>query len=400
MTPAVGDTVAGRYKITGEIGSGGFSMVWRAYDDRLDREVALKCPDTSTHDSDVVQARFEREVDNLRQFSNGITPSGVVRYLDEDLDGSPQYIAFEYLPGDTLLEMLGTGRLGSGVRRRIVVDLAETLDFLHRNGVVYLDLKPENVVLRDSGRPVLLDFNTAVRLPAEIETRFEADQYKAPELLPDSDPSTEPGPWSDVFSWGKIAFYLLTGAVVPSENVPAGGIDPLDYGATCSRQLARVIERATDPDTDARYGNGPALRDAVASATRRGPRALVTHVGSDVTISVSDGDRIGRLSDDVPVPWVVLPDPEQHVSPHHARFEQTRDGWRIEDVSLNGTYVGGHDDWTHLLGEEGYRTLREQGAIDRRPASSSLLGSGSLVAPVHPEYGIELRVTIPDGNAG
>lgn len=393
MTIAVGDTIAGRFDVRERLGSGGFSTVWRATDRRDDRDVVLKCAAAGTHDEATVDARFDRETVALERFADAVTTSSIVRYLGADSDHDPRYIALEYLPGDTLADRLGTGDLGSSVRRRIVLDLAGTLDFLHRNGVAYLDLKPENVVLRASGRPVLLDFNTAVTLPATVETRFEPDQFKPPELLAGTARPDEAGPRSDVHAWGKLAFYLLTGVRVLPDDLPADGLDPREFGGTCEPPLADVVERATAPAPTDRHEDGPTLRDAVAAATGRGPRAILTHPASGVACSVTDGHTIGRLGDRTQVPWVVLPDPGQHVSPRHARLDRTPGGWRLVDTSVNGTYVGTPGDWTYVLSETGYARRDVEGDP---PPTATALPDGATVAPVHPEYGIELRVSIPD----
>jgi serine/threonine protein kinase len=391
--PATGETVAGRFELRERAGSGGFATVWRARDAEADRDVALKLADTTTHDASEVRARFEREARTLGRFQGTVAPASVVRYVTGDPAAETPYIALEYLPDAPLNERIRDG-LGSSVRRRVVLDLAVTMDFLHRNGVVYLDLRPENVVVRDSGRPVLLDFNTAATTDRPVETRFEADQFKPLELIGGPDAAAEgdaadPGPRSDVYAWGKLAFYLFTGAKVLPEDVPASGLDPLAFGGTCSRALADVVERATVPDPEARYADGPALAAAVARATGR-QRALVTQ-STGVACPVADGETMGRLAPDEPEPWLVLPDEGSHVSPRHARFEHTPGGWAIEDTSLNGTYVGTSEGWTHLLSAEG---RARRGETDESPPPPKVrLPEGAVIAPVHPEYGIELRLS-------
>lgn len=407
--PSVGDTVDGRFEMRERVGEGGFATVWRAYDRETDRTVALKYADASTHPWPEVRARFEREARTLGRFEGAVTPASVVRYLAGDVGAETPYIALEFLPGAPLDERLRAGELGSSVRRRVALDLVATFDFLHRNGVVYLDLRPENVVVRRSGRPVLVDFNTAATTEGPVETRLEADQFKPPELLgePADGPAggyhgAEPGPPADVYAWGKLAFYLFTGATVLPGDVPANGLDPLSFGATVSRPLAEVVQRATRPDPAARYGGGPALAGAVARATGR-RRALVTESATRVACPVVDGETMGRLADDEPEPWLVLPDPGKHVSPRHARFEHTTEGWVLEDTSLNGTYVGDASGWTYLLSEHGHATQAERGATDRSdpPPARRVVPPKGVVAPVHPEYGVELRLTpLADDGAG
>lgn len=394
MEPAEGESVRERYTLTERLGTGGFSTVWRARDNEQDRDVALKLPSFDRHDRATVLDRFGREKRLLAPFAESLSHATVVRYLDSNLATEPRYIAFELLAGQPLSGAFGTDTLGTGVRRRIATDLAETLDFLHRNDVVYLDLKPENVVVRPSGRPALLDFNTAVRVSADVETVFDADQFKPPELLAGGGDAAV-GPWSDVYSWGKLAFYLLTGTRVPTANVPAAGLDPRPFGSSCSRALADVVGQATSPDPDERHADGPTLADAVARATTRGPRLLVEHPAG-VCCAVADGDTLGRLVADESLPWVVLADPEGHVSARHARFDRGTDGWHLVDTSHNGTYVAGDDGWSFALSDAGYRRRRDAGEFDPEqpePPTARSLGAGAVIAPVHPKYGIQLRVT-------
>lgn len=399
MTLSAGETVAGRFEVRERVGSGGFATVWRARDADTGRTVALKYGDVSTHDTAAVRAAFEREVRTLGRFENAIRPSTLVGYVAGDADATPPYVALEFLAGAPLSERVGAGGLGTSVRRRVALDLVETVATLHRNGVVYLDLRPENVVVRDSGRPVLLDFNTAATTDEPVDIRFEPDQFKPPELLPSVGEENEPGPWSDVYAWGKLAFYLLTGAKVVPEDVPAGGLNPLDFGGSCSRALGDVIERATSPDPERRHPDGTAAAAAVARATHRAPRGLLTHRSTGVACPVTDGETMGRPDEDEGVPWVVLPDEGGHVSPVHARFEYTTEGWVIEDTSHNGTYVGDANGWTYLLSDHGQARRRERGDVEADadpPPTRARLHPNVVIAPVHPEYGLRLGLSTAD----
>ena len=391
MTPGAGETVDDRFELREQVGSGGFATVWRAHDRETDREVACKVADTSTHDRAAVVESFEREIRTLGRFEGAIAPSSVVRYLGGTAAGETPYVALEFLRGDPLNDRLGAGALGESVRRRVVLDLAATVDFLHRNGVVYLDLRPENVVVRRDGRPVLLDFNTAATTAESIDMRFEVDQFKPPELLPALEQGGEVGPPADVYAWGKLAFYLLTDAKVLPDDVPASGLDPLSFGGSCSRALADVVQRATRPDPAERYADGMEAAGAVAAATTR-RRALLRQPATDVACPISDGEDLGRLSTDSSIPWLVLPDHGQHVSPLHARIEATTQGWAIADTSLNGTYVREDGAWTHLLSEHGRERRREGGADTASipDRAGTVLAAGTTIAPVHPDYGIEL----------
>lgn len=395
MEPEAGDSIRGQYELTEQLGTGGFSTVWQARDHSHQRDVALKLPSLERHDRKTVMDRFTRERDLLHPFADRLSHSTIVRYLDGELDTEPRFIAFELLTGDSLADAFGTNALGSGVRRRLAIDLAETLDFLHRNNVVYLDLKPENVIVQRSGRPVLLDFNAAARTSEPIETGFEADQYKAPELLRGGDHGSV-GPWTDIYSWGKLAFYMLTGAKVETDDVPAEGIDPRTFGSSCSSALAAVVRQASKPDPEERYQSGAELTTALAEESGRSPRMLLQHP-TGVHCPVTDGDTVGRYVADGTTPWIVLPDSGGHIAPEHCRFEHSRDGWELVDTSTNGTYVARDDGWELVLSEEGYRTQQRQGAIDAgrpEPPASMPITDGTVLAPVHPEYGTQLKLSM------
>ena len=203
----------------------------------------------------------------------------------------------------------------------------------------------------------------------------------------------DPGPPADVYAWGKLAFYLFTGAKVLPEDVPASGLDPLSFGATCSQALADVVARATRPDPESRYADGRALAGAVARAIGR-QRALVTESATGVGCPLVDGETMGRLAAGERVPWLVVPDPGTHVSPQHARLEYSTGGWVVEDTSLNGTYVGESSGWTYLLSEDGHATQVERGSVEGGdpPPARHTVPQGAVVAPVHPEYGVELQL--------
>lgn len=389
-----GALIRDRYVLEEPVGTGGFSTVWRASVVDRDSDVALKLPRVGTHDRDEVHQRFQREHRLLEPFGTGLSHATIVRYIDGDPDVEPWYLAFEFLPGDPLVETFATGALGSGLRRRIATDLAETLDFLHRNDVVYLDLKPENLILRQSGQPVLVDFNAAIDRSETPRTVFESDQFKAPELLVNRMNVTA-GPRSDVFSWGKLAFYLLTGMKVSTENVPPEGLDPRDHGSTVSGEFATVIRRATVPDPSGRYADGTALAAAVAHAIGRGRRVVLTHVETGLCGVLTDGDGFGRASADGPIPWLVVADSDGHLSPQHAQIRYVTDGWHLEDTSVNGTYVGDGGRWRYALSENAYDRQVSEGRLDPeepRPPSTVALSDGAPIAPVHPRYGIGLRV--------
>lgn len=97
-----------------------------------------------------------------------------------------------------------------------------------------------------------------------------------------------------------------------------------------------------------------------------------------------------------PIPWIVPPDPERHVSLRHARSERAFGGWEFVDTSLNGTSVGTPGEWTSVPSEAGPERRGGNGAP---LPTRTVLQSGTIIASIHPEYGVRLRMTISEGSA-
>lgn len=401
-TPSAGDVVAGRYRIRERIGSGGFATVWLARDTQADREVALKVADDSSHDWSEVTDRFEQELRTLRGIRQAGIPSTVVRFVDGQVTDDSAFVAMEYVSGKVLEDALNDGAVRPGSKRahRIGVELCDAVSFLHRNGLLYLDLKPSNVIIRKSGKPVLVDFNTAVQRRHGSSTLFYSDSYKAPEQTPGEWRERAVGPWSDVYASGKLLFFLLTGQELDTEDTPTDGLNPRDYRTDCSAALSRCIERATIADPDERIQDCVSLYREVASAMNRlHPRALLTHLETDIVTAVGPDATLGRWSMEHEPPTIVVRDSEQYVSPHHLRFERERNLWRIHDTSLNGTYLNDGNGWEYILSQNGYEKREQDSRFQgnqSQPPTVRRITDGDLIAPVDPDYGIRFRFNTMD----
>jgi eukaryotic-like serine/threonine-protein kinase len=191
--------------------------VWRAYDDVLEIEVALKLLKNTAGDKSTMLAHFAREAD----LSARMLSPNVVRVLDRGVDeaGRP-FISYELLEGDELGERLAReGRQSLAICAVVVVQACRALARAHAVGVVHQDIKPENIFLcqDDDGRPLvkLIDFGIAqLRKPQSITTTREAIggtlEYMAPEVLLDG---KTPDARSDLYALGVVAYECFTGRV-------------------------------------------------------------------------------------------------------------------------------------------------------------------------------------------
>lgn len=393
--PEPGALVGDRFRLRERIDAGGFATVWRAVDESSGDRVAVKCGDDGTHDRAAVRDRFRRELAAFRQLAGPMVPGSLVRFVDGAVGGDTAYVAVELLDGGSLenpsdLEW-GPPALATAGRAAL-----GALDFLHRHGVVHLDLKPGNVVFRRDGPPAVVDFNAAVAA-GESSVLFHHDPFKPPELTPTDLRDRPVGPRSDVYSLGALLAYLWDGRVRGYEAAAVADWAPIDLGdAGAPAGLAEHVRRATAPLPEDRFSDASALSAAVApQLDPTGRVARLTHERSGRTLRVHPGATLGRWQADAAVPDVVLADADRHLSPVHAVLVAD-DGWALRDRSLNGTYVDptGKGAWRYVLSAEGARRQRAAGRTPPDAPALLDLSDGARIAPVDTGLGFEMQFAV------
>ena len=388
--PATGEVLAGRYRLGEKAGAGGFAVAYEAVDTETGQTVAIKYPNYDSNNSRaVVEQYFETEADLLETVESAGGHPNIMSLLDRgDIDGLP-YLVVEFVDGYELDEALDRTDVPEEEVRQVGIALCRAMAFLHGNEIVYRDLKPDNVMLTERDgfiTPILIDFNTATSAADGGATTI-LGPYKPPEVAEATETDARQGPWSDVYSIGKILLFLLRGAV-PHKD----GVDPRDFGVDCQPYLAETVEQATRTDPDQRYRNATAMervlrqRDATPP-----PSASLVRRDGDEKYSVYPGDTLGRRDAAGPAPSIAVRDEEEYVSTVQVQFDYEDDSWRLRDSSLNGTYVQTGGGWQRVLCEAGRERLEAKGEdpTDRHgflPPESYQLTDGDLVALVHPSY--------------
>ncbi len=276
MTSAMAVTGArllgGRYQLREVLGTGGMATVWRATDDVLGRDVAVKVLSSQFATDTGFVARFNREARNVAALSN----SHIVTVFDCGVDDTTPYIVMELVSGRTLRQVLDeAGTLPPDEAVAIAAAVCEALDTAHAAGLVHRDIKPANIVL--SGRDVkVLDFGIArAQFPAG-GTRTNGVLGTAAYLSPEQASGLSVGPQSDLYSLGCVLFEMLTGVppfAADTEVAVAYRHVHDDPGLPSSRHPG--IPAKLDWITARMLAKKPAARPADALAAREGLMAAL-----------------------------------------------------------------------------------------------------------------------------
>src|SRR5918992_1380187 len=246
------DLIAGRYELEQKVGSGGMSKVYRAHDRLLERTVALKILHEHYSKDDEYIERFRREARAVAQ----LTHPNVVTVIDRGEHEGRQFIVFEFIDGENLKQLVE--REGPLPPRQVVelgLQIASALGSAHARGVVHRDVKPQNVILTDEGRPKVTDFGIARSSDVESVTLTGTVMGTSEYLAPEQARGELVDFRSDVYSLGVILFELSAG------EVPFRGENPV---SVAMRHLHEPVPsvRERRPDVPARLD--AAIRRAMA----------------------------------------------------------------------------------------------------------------------------------------
>ena len=158
----------GRFQLRERLGDGGFGQVFRAYDPRLDRDVAVKVL-KQPNPSERIMERFFREARAVARLDH----PNIVAVYDAGFDDGRCWVAYQLVSGRQLWWFRDHHRMDATTVARIIRALADALDHSHHMGVVHRDLKPANVLIDEHGRPRLIDFGLARRFDFESDLTRE-----------------------------------------------------------------------------------------------------------------------------------------------------------------------------------------------------------------------------------
>jgi len=254
-----GTTFAGRYEIIESLGTGGMGKVYRAYDNKIKEEIAIKFLKPEISQNEKIIERFSNEI----RLSRKITHKSVCRMHDLNEAEGTQYITMEYVPGEDLKSFIKRvghlpPRKAISIGRQVCEGLAEA----HSLGVIHRDLKPQNIMVDKSGNPKIMDFGIARLLKAEGITGEGAiigtPEYMSPEQVEGKETDQR----SDIYSLGVVLYEMLTGKV-PFEGEGTFSIaikhrdetppHPRELNPELSPELSGIILKCMAKEKERRY---------------------------------------------------------------------------------------------------------------------------------------------------
>ncbi|MFD9326651.1 serine/threonine-protein kinase [Streptomyces sp. NPDC060065] len=295
--PGVGRLIAGRYRLLSKLGHGGMGTVWRAKDETVDREVAVKEPRVPDHLPERERANaFERMRREARAAARLDHPSVVNVHDVAVVDGQP-WIVMELVQGRSLGDALQEGTLGVREAARVGLEVLGALEAAHAAGILHRDVKPDNVLLGRYGRVVLTDFGIA-QIEGETSLTDTGGFVGSPEYIaPERVLGQRPGPPSDLWSLG-VVLYAATEGVSPfrRSNTPATLQSVLNSTpaapASANGPLAETINGLLDKEPS-RRPDAARVR-TLLEAAERPPAPAPTQVVRIAGPEGGKGIRVGR----------------------------------------------------------------------------------------------------------
>ena len=256
--------VLGHYRVTAKLGAGGMGEVYRARDEHLDRDVALKVLPPGTLGDDAARRRFRREAEALSRLNH----AHIATVHDFDSSDGIDFLVMEYVPGQTLSERITGGPLPEKDIVALGAEVAAALEEAHERGVVHRDLKPANIIVTPKGRVKVLDFGLAhlSGSAADVEqttTRSDSGfEGTLPYMAPEQVRGEAVDARTDVYALGVVLYEMATGKR-PFDETQSGRLTdailhrpvtpPAQLLARMNPELERITLKCLERDPESRY---------------------------------------------------------------------------------------------------------------------------------------------------
>jgi serine/threonine protein kinase len=269
----------GRYHVLEQLGEGGMAVVYKAFDTRLESNVAVKVIRIERITPDMLSRalkRFEHEAKALAR----LTHPNIVKVIDFGESNDRPYLVMPLLAGGNLKQMLQSGSIPWRRALNLLIPVARALGYAHRQGVIHRDVKPSNILITESGEPMLTDFGVAkiIEEGATIDLTGTAAALGTPEYMaPEQTTSRTVDERADVYSLGIVLYEMVTGRKPFTADTPLAVLimqakDPLPrptrFVPNLPESVERILLKALAKDPADRYSSMEEMASAMEACGR------------------------------------------------------------------------------------------------------------------------------------
>ncbi len=250
----------GDYILTGKIGQGGIAEIFKARQESLARDVAIKILFSKLSDDPEILRRFERESVVIAKLSH----PNIVHVIDKGRAGNRYYFVMEFVDGTSLREVIDSPRVGIVTKLEMLAQVCKALEYAHKNGVIHRDIKPANILIDRQGNPRVADFGIAQIVGTPDGEMTSSDvimgtlSYMSPEQKVSS---TNVDQTTDIYAMGVIIYEILC------EKKPLGRFKmPSELNSKIDDRYDDIVRKCLAQDPKDRYQSAVDLKNALLNS--------------------------------------------------------------------------------------------------------------------------------------
>ncbi|MCY4525370.1 MAG: protein kinase [Anaerolineaceae bacterium] len=261
-----------RYRLLGQLGSGGMAVIYKALDQRLARVVAVKVLRPSLTSDPGFVKRFRNEARSVARLAH----PNIVTVHDVGSDRNTHFMVMEFIEGQDLKKIVRSkGLLPVDEALELAIQICAGIGFAHRSGFVHADVKSQNILMTSDNKVKVADFGIAQALSDTLPARQQQIVWGSPHYYsPEQARGLRPTPAADVYSIGVVMFEMLTG------ELPYAGDSPqelaqahvnkrvphvIDVNAAVPENISKIIHRVMQKEPTARFRTADQLGKVLAS---------------------------------------------------------------------------------------------------------------------------------------
>ncbi|WKZ41064.1 MAG: protein kinase [Anaerolineales bacterium] len=303
----------GRYEIKDELGRGGMATVYRGYDPRFEREVAIKfLPPELVHADPQFKVRFEREAKIIARLEH----PAIVPVYDVGEENNQPYFVMRYMGGGSLSERIKANTFSIEEAVRILEQIAPGLDEAHTKDIVHRDLKPGNILFTDKGMPLISDFGIAKFTQAEGGNVTGSAIIGTPAYMsPEQASGDAVDGRTDIYALGVILYEMLTGKQPYQADTPLGVAikhitEPvphiLEANPNLPEWMEKVIAAAMAKDKDDRFSTAVELVETIKAFLRGEAPPTRKSLTATVKASPFNKTSVAKKKKSSPLPAIII----------------------------------------------------------------------------------------------